>query len=119
MAQWGLKPRTPIYSQHATVSPYFLTHVQRKQVKLKPNVRRIAGNTVEFEDGSTLQPDVIIFCTGYRIDLPYLDDKIRKLVIDEKHSLKLFENVFSPYVGDTLGFVGFVQPTTGGSKSYR
>jgi dimethylaniline monooxygenase (N-oxide forming) len=117
MERWGLKPRTPIYSQHATVSSTFLTNVQRHQVMIRPNVRRINGDTVEFEDGTTYQPEVIIFCTGYRIDLPYLDPSIRSMILDDKNVLKLYENVFPPHIGDSLGFIGFIQPTTGGSMT--
>jgi dimethylaniline monooxygenase (N-oxide forming) len=91
MERWGLKPRTPIYSQHATVSSTFLTNVQRHQVIIRPNVRRINGDTIEF-DGTAYQPEVIFFCTGYRIDLPYLDPSIRSMILDDKNVRSIISN---------------------------
>ncbi|XP_048375332.1 flavin-containing monooxygenase FMO GS-OX4-like [Sphaerodactylus townsendi] len=37
-----------------------------------PRLLKVAKETVEFRDGSVLQPDVLIFCTGYRYCFPFL-----------------------------------------------
>jgi hypothetical protein len=37
------------------------------------NVEAIEGNTVTFSDGTTLQPDVVLWGTGYTADLSWLD----------------------------------------------
>lgn len=51
---------------------------RRYGVELKPRAIRVAGHTVRFEDGSELEVDAVIWATGYRpdvswIDLPILD----------------------------------------------
>ena len=76
---------------------------------------QISGSTVTFTDGSKGDYDVIIVCTGYRLDLPYLEPSLKeKFVSEEANTIRLFKNVFSPSVGPTLAFIGFLQPTSGG-----
>lgn len=38
-----------------------------------PPLSKMTRKTVVFEDGLELQPDVLIFCTGYRYRFPFLD----------------------------------------------
>ncbi len=40
----------------------------------RPDLKRIDGDTVEFVDGRTIQPDVIVFATGYGVSYPFLAD---------------------------------------------
>jgi putative flavoprotein involved in K+ transport len=52
---------------------------QRYGVELKPRAVDAEGRTVRFEDDSKLEPDAVIWATGYRpdyswIDLPVFDD---------------------------------------------
>jgi putative flavoprotein involved in K+ transport len=55
---------------------------RRYGVELKPRASHAAGHTVRFEDGSELEVDAVIWATGYRpdvswIDLPILDSNGR------------------------------------------
>jgi dimethylaniline monooxygenase (N-oxide forming) len=56
-------------------------------------------------------------CTGYNIDFPFLDDELRSTILPGHNSLDLYKYVFSPDVGPSLAFIGFVQTTTGGILS--
>lgn len=49
----------------------------QKFLAQKPLIQDIRGNTVNFIDGSSGEYDVIMFCTGYLLDFPFLDDSLR------------------------------------------
>ena len=46
---------------------------RRYGVELKPRAIHVAGHTVRFEDGSELEVDAVIWATGYRPDLSWID----------------------------------------------
>lgn len=85
---------------------------------MKPNTAALEGNNVTFTDGTKTASDVIVCCTGYHIDLPFLDDKVKAQVLEEStNKMKLFKNVFASEIGASLAFVGFTQPASGGLLS--
>ena len=52
------------------------------------------------------EADLIVYCTGYKISFPFLDER---LVSAPENRLVLYKRVFSPeHAG--LYFIGFVQP---------
>lgn len=113
--RWGLNPKMKALQTQPTVSPTLVHHIQRKNIKIVPNVTRIEKDNVQFVNGDSAQFDRIVYCTGYKIDLPYLSDDLRSKTLDEgSNAITLFKNVFSPAVGPTLAFIGFVQPASGG-----
>ena len=82
---------------------------------MKPNITSVEADKVIFEDGTTAPCDYLSLCTGYRIGLPFLEKSIAKAVMDDKtHVPQLYKNVFSPEIGSSLAFIGFVQPASGG-----
>ncbi|XP_013414250.1 dimethylaniline monooxygenase [N-oxide-forming] 5-like [Lingula anatina] len=114
-SMYGLNPKMHALQTQPSVSPVLYHHIQRGQIKIVPNIQKIEGKTVHFTDGQSAEFDQIVLCTGYRIDLPYLADDVRSKVLDEgTNHIKLYKNVFSPEVGHTLAFIGFVQPASGG-----
>ena len=48
------------------------------------SVQSIDGSKVELVDGSILEPDQLIFSTGYKIDLPYLSQDIKDSFLNEQ-----------------------------------
>ncbi|XP_060593695.1 flavin-containing monooxygenase 5-like [Ruditapes philippinarum] len=113
--RWKLNPKMRALQSQPTVSPTLVHHIQRHNIKIVPNIQRIEGSRVYFVGGKSEEFDKIIMCTGYRIDLPFLSENMQKLVLNkETNEIKLFKNVFSPDIGRTLAFIGFVQPASGG-----
>ncbi|XP_052216165.1 flavin-containing monooxygenase 5-like isoform X2 [Dreissena polymorpha] len=113
--RWNLNPKMRGLQSQPTVSPTLIHHIQRHDIKIVPNIQRIEGSRVHFVGGENAEFDHIILCTGYKIDLSYLEEHVRGQVLDEEHNdVKLFKNVFSPDVGGSLAFIGFVQPASGG-----
>jgi hypothetical protein len=61
---------------------------------------------VRFEDGSTEQIDIIVWCTGYKVTFPFFDED---LISAPDNDLPLFRRVFKPGI-DNLAFIGLLQP---------
>ncbi|BFZ00517.1 hypothetical protein BsWGS_03556 [Bradybaena similaris] len=113
--KWGLNPKMRALETQPTVSPTLIHHIQRGNVKISPDIKEIDGSTVYFIDGSCADFDRIIYCTGYKIDLPFLPKSIKEQVtIGESNEMQLYRNVFLPEIGASLAFIGFVQPASGG-----
>jgi hypothetical protein len=69
-------------------------------------VKRPEGDTVRFVDGTIERIDAIIYCTGYKISLPFLDPTI---IAAHDNNIALFHRVVEPdHAG--LYFIGLVQP---------
>lgn len=115
---WNLNPKMRALQTQPTVSPTLIHHIQRRNIEIKPNISALQGNNVIFTDGSEIVADAVVCCTGYHIDLPFLDTNIKDLILDESsNKIKLFKNVFSPEIGASLAFIGFIQPASGGLLS--
>jgi len=116
--QLNLNPKMRARQTQPTVSPTLVHHIQRRNVMVKPNIAAVEGNKVVFTDGTKTTTDTIVCCTGYKIDLPFLDSSLKDLVVEENsNKIKLFKHVFVPEIGASLAFIGFVQPTSGGLLS--
>lgn len=46
--------------------------------------QRIENKRVYFINGNSAEFDAIVFCTGYKIDLPFLSSEVKKTILDEK-----------------------------------
>ena len=91
---------------HPTVSDDLLSRLGHGDIVVKPNIERFEGGTVFFEDGSSEEADLVIYCTGYRISFPFLDESV---VDPSDNRIDLFKQVASlDHPG--LYFIGLVQP---------
>ena len=68
--------------------------------------RRLDGDSVEFEDGTRVHADVIVYCTGYKITFPFFDEDF---ISAPDNDLTLFRRVFHPDIPN-LFFIGLLQP---------
>jgi cation diffusion facilitator CzcD-associated flavoprotein CzcO len=111
MEQWGF--RTPTTRTHPAGNATFMAHVAYGRIGVRPGVREVDGKTVTFDDGSTLEPDVIISATGYQIDLPFLPAAITPV---RERRLEAYRRVVHP---DWRGlyFVGFFNVSGGANIS--
>lgn len=61
--------------------------------------------TIEFEDGSSVEANIILHCTGYNYDFPFL--KTNGIVsVDDNRVGPLYKHVFPPELAPRLSFVG-------------
>ena len=68
---------------------------------------QLASRQVQFADGSTVESDAIICCTGYTLQFPFLP---AGLVEVKDNCLALYQHVFPPEFPN-LAFVGFCSIT--------
>lgn len=82
----------------------FLPAIVHGRVTPKPVIERVDGATVRFADGHSVDADVLIHCTGYRISYPFLDDA---LVGDGDDAPPLYQLVVPPEAPG-LYFIGLL-----------
>jgi dimethylaniline monooxygenase (N-oxide forming) len=107
VTRYGLpQPDHKFGEAHPTISDDLLVRLGHGDITVKPNVERLAGDTVHFTDGTAEQIDIIVYCTGYKITFPFFDTS----VFDAKdNEISLFHRVVDPeHPG--LYFIGLVQP---------
>ena len=76
MTKYGLpEPDHKLLSAHPTISDDLLTRLGHGDITVKPNIERLDGDKVHFVDGTVEQIDVVVYCTGYRITFPFLDER--------------------------------------------
>jgi dimethylaniline monooxygenase (N-oxide forming) len=107
MERYGLpKPDHRPLEAHPTVSDDLLSRVAHGEIRPKPNIARLTERTVVFADGSEVEADIVIYCTGYRVTFPFFDPDV---ISAPDNDLPLFRRVFHP---DRPGvyFIGLLQP---------
>ncbi|WP_375492026.1 flavin-containing monooxygenase [uncultured Jatrophihabitans sp.] len=107
VTSYGLpKPDHRIASAHPTISDEILVRLGHGDIVVKPNIARFDGDTVRFDDGSSEQIDIVVYCTGYKISFPFLDDSV---INPQDNEISLFHRVVDP-ANPGLYFLGLVQP---------
>lgn len=108
MTDYGLpKPDHKLLEAHPTVSSELLPRIGHGDIAVKPNIDRFAGGrTVRFVDGSEEEVDLVVYCTGYKIEFPFLDEKV---FVARDNRMPLYKRVVS-VENPGLYFVGFIQP---------
>jgi len=124
MTDYGLaEPDHKLLEAHPTVSSELLPRIGHGDITVKPNIDRflaasavplpeIAGQRnsgtpgVRFVDGSEEQVDLVIYCTGYEIEFPFLPAEVFAARDNRMPLYKRAVAVETP----GLYFVGFIQP---------
>ncbi|MFD2765258.1 flavin-containing monooxygenase [Micromonospora eburnea] len=106
--RYGLPAPTHGFLQdHPTLSDGLLSRLTHGDIEARPGIARFAGNRVEFTDGRADEVDLVIWCTGYRVAVPFLDPA---LLGDGADRLPLYLHVFH-LDAPGLAFVGLMQST--------
>ncbi len=107
LTDYGLpEPDHAVLHAHPTVSDDLLTRLGHGDITVKPNIDRFEGAKVFFTDGSAVEVDTVVYCTGYKVSFPFLSDKV---VRTESNHVDLYRRVVDPdHPG--LYFVGLIQP---------
>jgi len=100
------KPNHRFGEAHPTVSGRILDRIQHGTIAPKPNIESFSGSEVRFVDGTTAEADVVVYCTGYKITFPFLDEQ---LISAPENRIELFRRVFDPDIPN-LFFIGLLQP---------
>jgi cation diffusion facilitator CzcD-associated flavoprotein CzcO len=91
---------------HPTISDAILSRIAHGEVVPKPNIAALEGGQVRFTDGSAVDADVIVYCTGYKVTFPFFDEDF---ISAPDNDLPLYRRVFKPGVPNVF-FIGLLQP---------
>lgn len=106
--RYGLPaPTSGLFQNHPTISDTILHRLTHGEVLSRPGIARFEGSEVVFTDNQREHVDVVVWATGYRVTIPFLD---RSWLGDDPEGLPLYKRVF--HLQDpTLAFVGLMQST--------
>ncbi len=107
VTDYGLpEPDHAILHAHPTVSQDLLNRLGHGDITIRPNIDRFEGSKVFFVDGTAAEYDVVVYCTGYQVSFPFLDERV--LSAEDNH-IDLYRRVVDPQ-HPGLYFVGLIQP---------
>jgi dimethylaniline monooxygenase (N-oxide forming) len=105
--RFGLpRPDHPPLAAHPTISQDLLVRLGRGDILPKPGIERLEGGLVRFADGSSVEADVIVYCTGYKVSFSFFDPEFLSA---PGNDLPLWRRLARPGEDD-LFFVGLLQP---------
>ena len=99
------KPSADPLQAGITQCQHFLPLVGEGKIQCKAWISGIDGRDIQFCDGSREQVEAIICGTGYRVDLPFLNEEILSIVRGENQHLDLYKSTFHPDLPN-LAFLG-------------
>jgi hypothetical protein len=107
MSRYGLTAPDHKFAQaHPTMSSRILDRLAHGAITPKPNIARLDGARVHFTDGTSVDADLVVYCTGYKITFPFFNED---LFAAEDNHVDLYKHVFHPEVPG-LYFIGLIQP---------
>jgi dimethylaniline monooxygenase (N-oxide forming) len=106
-SQYGAPaPHDNIFVADLSMCQDWLSHVAHGRLQVKPNVVRVDGRSVHFEDGTSAEADTFICATGFDVNLPFLSPAIHEVIRADSKTLDLYQHTFHPDLPG-LAFVGF------------
>lgn len=102
-------PDHDIRACHPILNSQILYYIGHGDVTPKPDISRIDGQDVHFSDGSSATIDLIVWATGYRIDLPFIPTE----VYDWQNEFNALFLRMLPALHDDLLFVGYLNTPSG------
>lgn len=82
VGEWHNYPGMPkpkhdtLAESRAVVNDLLLYWIQHGRIKVRPAISRFDGDTVTFADGSEASYDTVLWATGFRATLPFLDESL-------------------------------------------
>ncbi|CAN8076887.1 unnamed protein product [Agarophyton chilense] len=106
--------KIPYVPSWVPVSGKLYEACQKKKLQWKvSSLECITENGVRFRDGTEGEYDVIVFATGYRLHLPFLEKDVQQTICagNGVNLLDLYDYTFHPEVPN-MAFVGMFSPAT-------
>jgi hypothetical protein len=111
LTRFGLpKPDHRVYETHPIVNSQLVYYVGHGGITPSPDVKRFDRHEVEFVDGTSVEPDLVVFATGYLPRFEFLGPEL--LSVDQSGRPRLPLQMFSR-IHPTLAVAGLVQPDSG------
>lgn len=101
------KPDYAMYESHPVVNSLVLYHAGHGDLRVRPDVSRLDGQSVHYVDGSCAEYDLIVTATGYKLHYPFIEKALLNWQGDAPH---LFLNAMHPD-RDDLFVLGMIEAT--------
>jgi len=111
LSRYGLpRPDHRVYETHPIVNSQLLYYIGHGGVQPVPDIARFDTTGVELVGGERIEPDLVIFATGYLPRFEFLSSEV--LDADPEGRPRLYLHAFARRF-PTLAVVGMVQPDSG------
>jgi len=100
-------PRRGLFQDHPTITDTVPSRIAHGAITPVGAIDRFDGGAVRFADGRSEEVDAIVWCTGYRVEIPFLDPDV---VGTDPEELPLYRRIMHLDHDDLL-FVGLMQST--------
>jgi cation diffusion facilitator CzcD-associated flavoprotein CzcO len=108
LEKYGLQqPEMKLLEAHPTLNSDILGALRHGKVLPRIGIKSIEGNSVNFDDGTAEEFDVIIWATGYHIRFPFLDRSV--VAWDESGPIPLYLKMMHREIANIF-FIGLFQP---------
>lgn len=107
-------PYDPYATSFINKNTAILERIKEGFAHAKPGIDRVEGNTVFFKDGTNNDFDIVMFCTGYKFKIDWID-----LPSNIKNGFcvsKLYK-MLTPPEDTSIAFIGYVRPVRGSIPS--
>lgn len=106
LRRYGLpEPDHPLFASHPIMNTRILHYLSHGDLQYLPDIESLDGSRVHLVDGQTIEPDLVIYATGYLQVFPFLSQQV--FPWDPDHP-DLYLNIFSRQYPNLL-FAGFVE----------
>jgi hypothetical protein len=111
LTRFGLPtPDHKVYETHPIANSQLIYHLGHGTITPVPDIKRFRQYAVELTDGREIEPDLVVFATGYLPRFEFLASELYGG--DERGRPHLRWQMFGPAY-PTLSFAGLVQPDSG------
>jgi len=107
LSEYGLpEPDHPIFSSAVTISDEILSRIRHGAVTPKPAIASLDGDRVTFADGTAVEADAIVYCTGFQMAFPFLPAGVPAA---PQGPIELYRRIVAPDRPGLL-FLGLIRP---------
>ena len=107
MSRYGLPaPKHKFAQAYPMMSIRILDRLAHGAILPKPNIESFGSKEVLFSDGSRVEADLVVYCTGFKLSFPFFDSEF--LSPSDHNEIRLYARVFSP-TKPNLYFVGLIR----------
>ncbi|MBG23586.1 MAG: monooxygenase [Idiomarinaceae bacterium] len=98
-------PDYKMYESHPVINTLFLHHIGHGDITVRPDIKQLTSDGVDFVDGKHGKYDLILQATGYKLHYPFIEQEHLNW---RGHAPQLYLNVFTP-LHDNLFVMGMVE----------
>jgi cation diffusion facilitator CzcD-associated flavoprotein CzcO len=111
LTRFGLpRPDHKVFETHPIANSQLVYYMGHGAITPVPDIARFRGHSVELSDGQEIEPDLVVFATGYLPRFEFLAPGV--LEADASGRPRLYLNAF-PRRHPTLAVAGLLQPDSG------